>query len=235
MARQDQKTLIRFIESDSDLMEGTAYLSSICPVMAQLVVDVKLPPLRRSSGGFAGLASIVLAQQLSVAAADTIEKRLIACIKKVTPDAIMKARPAILRACGLSDAKVKTLKALAKAVKSGSLNFKKLDRLEPDLAREMLTQITGIGPWTSDIYIMFALGHADGFAPGDLALQEAARISYGWKKRPDAARLEKYAVQWSPWRGVAARLLWARYAQIRDAKKFAKKAAKPAKPMRKAA
>jgi DNA-3-methyladenine glycosylase II len=226
MAQQNQKTLIRLIESDTDLLEGTAHLSSICPVMAQLRMKVKLPPLRRSKGGFSGLASIVLAQQLSVAAADTIEKRLVAKLKKITPDTVLKARPATLRSCGLSGAKVKTLKALATAVKSGTLNFRKLDKSDPDLASEMLMQISGIGPWTSDIYIMFALGHADGFAPGDLALQEAARIAYGLKKRPDAAKLEKHSRQWSPWRGVAARLLWARYAQIRDAKKLAKKTAK---------
>jgi DNA-3-methyladenine glycosylase II len=235
MAQENQKTLIRFIESDADLLEGMAHLSSICPILAQLSVDVKLPPLRRSKGGFAGLVSIILAQQLSVAAADTIERRLVARLKKITPDTVLKARSNALRTCGLSGAKVKTLKALAKAVKSGTLNFKKLDRLEPDLARDLLMRVSGIGPWTSDIYIMFALGHADGFAPGDLALQEAARIAYGWKKRPDTERLQKHAAAWSPWRGVAARLLWARYAQIRDAKRQAKQAAKPAVLKQKAA
>lgn len=235
MAQESRKALIRFIESDIDLMEGTAHLAGICPVMAQLAVDVQLPPLRRSKGGFAGLLSIVLAQQLSVAAADTIEKRLITKLKKITPETILKARSNTLRSCGLSGAKVKTLKALATAVKSGELNFRKLDNSEPEIAREMLTRVSGIGPWTSDIYIMFTLGHADGFAPGDLALQEAARIAYGWKKRPDVVKLEKHSRLWSPWRGVAARLLWARYAQIRDAKKLARKAAKLSKPLRKAA
>jgi len=219
MAREIHKTLIRFIESDADLMEGTAHLAQTCPVMAELVTAVKLPPLRRSKGGFAGLASIVIAQQLSVAAADTIEKRVITKLKKITPDNILKARTPTLRSCGLSGGKIKTLKAMAKAVKSGSLNFKQVDTAPPELARDMLTCISGIGPWTSDIYIMFALGHADGFAPGDLALQEAARVAYGWKKRPDALKLDKHARQWSPWRGVAARLLWARYAQIRDEKR----------------
>ena len=235
MAPTTSKTLIRFIESDADLYEGTVHLSSVCPVMAQLATKVKLPPLRRMKGGFSGLVQIVLSQQLSVAAANTIEKRLTDRLKKLTPDAVLRARSTTFRACGVSSPKIRTLKALAKAVKSGVLDFKKVDKSLPDHARDTLMQISGIGPWTSDIYIMFALGHADGFAPGDLALQEAARLAYGWKKRPDSERLEKYARQWAPWRGVAARLLWHYYAQIREARKLEKKNKKPAVIRKKAA
>ncbi len=222
MAQAGQNSVIRFIETEADLAEGAAYLSQLCPILAQLAETISLP-LRRRKSGFASLVSIVLAQQLSVAAADTIEKRLVARLKKLTPDTILKARSTSFRACGVSAPKIRTLKALAKAVKSRELDFKKVDTAHPELARDMLTKVSGIGPWTSDIYIMFALGHADGFAPGDLALQEAVRMAYGWKKRPDPDKLEGHARQWAPWRGVAARLLWAHYAQVKKAKKLAEK------------
>ncbi len=209
----------RLIETEADLAEGVAHLRRICPNMDKLAALIKLPPLRRTKGGFAGLISIVIAQQLSVAAADTIEARVVAKLKKITPETILKSRMPTLRACGLSGPKIKTLKALANAVKDKTLDFKKVDAAHPDEAREMLTQVSGIGPWTSDIYIMFALGHADVFAPGDLALQEAARVAYGLRARPDVIKLAKRARTWSPWQGVAARLLWAYYARMRDEKR----------------
>ena len=147
----------------------------------------------------------------------------------MTPRKVLSARETTFRACGVSGPKIRTLKALATAVKTGELDFTFLETASPEEAREMLTKISGIGPWTSDIYVMFCLGHADGFAPGDLALQEAAKLAHGWRKRPDVKKFEKHARKWSPWRGVAARLLWANYAQLRvqkpkTARKHAKKA-----------
>lgn len=209
------RSAVRSIKTIADLKEGCVHLSQACPVMARLVGETELPPLRRRKGGFESLVNIVISQQLSVAAADTIEGRLRGRLRKITPDKISRAREPMLRSCGLSGAKIRTLKALAKAVKTGKLDFKFIDTAPVEDARAVLTSITGIGPWTADIYIMFSLGHADGFAPGDLALQEAARLAYGWKARPDALKLEKHAALWSPWRGVAARLLWSYYSKAR--------------------
>jgi DNA-3-methyladenine glycosylase II len=73
----------------------------------------------------------------------------------------------------------------------------------------------GIGPWTADIYLLFCLGHADAFPAGDLAVQEAARIAFGLRKRPDPKALTKLAEAWRPWRGVAAHLLWAYYHAVK--------------------
>ena len=74
-----------------------------------------------------------------------------------------------------------------------------------------LVEVPGIGAWTAEIYAMFSLGRADVFAPGDLALQEAVRMLFALDERPKEAQLRKMAEEWSPWRGVAARLLWAYY------------------------
>ena len=84
-----------------------------------------------------------------------------------------------------------------------------------------LTSVKGIGPWTADIYLLFCLGHADAFPAGDLALQEAARMGFRMRARPDAAKLEKLARRWRPYRGVAAKLLWAYYGAMK-AKREAK-------------
>jgi DNA-3-methyladenine glycosylase II len=74
-----------------------------------------------------------------------------------------------------------------------------------------LTAVPGIGRWTAEIYAMFSLGRADVFAPADLALQESARILFDLPERPKERALRAMAEAWSPWRGVAARLLWAYY------------------------
>ena len=115
-----------------------------------------------------------------------------------------------MRAAGLSRPKIKTLRAVAAAVKDG-LDFDDLASRDDAEVRARLVSISGIGPWTSDVYLMFCIGRADAFAPGDLALQEAARLLMGLDARPSADELEVIAERWRPWRGVAARLLWSYY------------------------
>ena len=83
--------------------------------------------------------------------------------------------------------------------------------MDADAAHAALVALHGIGPWTADIYLLFCLGHADAFPAGDLAVQEAARIAFDLRKRPDAKALTKLAEAWRPWRGVAAHLFWAYY------------------------
>ena len=118
-----------------------------------------------------------------------------------------------LRAAGLSAGKIRTLRAIAEAANSGALDFPGLVETPDDAAvRAALTGIKGIGPWTADIYAMFCLGRADAWAPGDLALKYAVKDAMRLRKLPDEARMHKLAERWRPWRGVAARLLWAYYA-----------------------
>lgn len=173
------------------------------------------PPLRRREPGFAGLAAIIVSQQLSVASASAIFGRLEARLAPLEAARIAAATEGELRSCGLSTPKIRALQALAGAVASGELDLASLGALEAEQAHRELVTVKGVGPWTADIFLLFCLGHPDAFPAGDLALQEAVKLALGLKTRPDAARLERIAERWRPWRGVAARMLWAYYRGVK--------------------
>jgi DNA-3-methyladenine glycosylase II len=163
------------------------------------------------------LCRIVVAQQLSTASAGAIWNRLEQAFPSVSPMDILDAEDAVLRRIGLSGGKIRTLRAAARAVADG-LDLEALDASSDDEIRSALCAISGIGPWTADIYVMFCLGRADAFAAGDLALQIAAQHAFGREGRPSPAELLDLAEAWRPWRGVAARVLWAWYPNIRRTK-----------------
>lgn len=170
---------------------------------------------RRYSGDelFAHLAASVAGQQLSTKAADTIWGRLVlAAGGRVTPEAILRLRLPTLRKAGLSQAKVKTLKELAKAVRSGSLDLAALKSLPEEEAVAKLSSIWGIGRWTAEMFLMFALAREDVFSPGDLGLRRSMEALYGLPKGVPASELERIAQAWSPHRTFASRALW----RIRD-------------------
>jgi DNA-3-methyladenine glycosylase II len=177
-----------------------------------------LPPLRRRPGGFEGLARIVVGQQLSIASAAAIWSRTEAAVTPFAPEALLAASDATLRGAGLSTGKVRTLRAVATAIAEGGLDLDGLAGLGDAEIHEALTGVSGIGPWTADVYILFCLGRADGFAPGDLALQVALQMATDLETRPSAKELAAFAERWRPWRGVAARLLWAYYKVEKDAR-----------------
>ena len=116
---------------------------------------------------------------------------------------------------GLSRPKIKTLKAISAAIAKGVIDLEALAGMEADEAHAALTALHGIGPWTADIYLLFCLGHADAWPAGDLALQEAARLAFGLKRRPTGRDMVKLAEEWRPWRGVAAHMLWNYYRAIK--------------------
>ncbi len=177
----------------------------------RLVADAGPPPLRLRAGGFRGLAWIVVSQQVSTASASAIHTRLEAAFPAIDAAALRDASDALLKSCGLSAPKIKTLRAVAQAVGAGGLDFEALATMDAEGAHRMLTAIHGIGPWTADIYLLFCLGHPDAWPAGDLALQEAIRMALGLRARPDAKKIVAIAERWKPARGVAARILWAWY------------------------
>lgn len=207
---------MRIIESDSDIQEGLAHLRKCDRRLGPIIDRAGTIPLRRHEPGFGGLCDIVISQQLSVASANAILARTIARLGTLTPAALLAADEATLRACGLSGPKMRTLRALSGAVESGTLPMERLHLMPGAEATAVMTAVKGIGPWSAEIYLMFHAGHADVFAPGDLALQEAARIAFGRKKRPTAKELAAMAEKWKPWRAVAARLLWAYYRLVKQ-------------------
>ena len=119
----------------------------------------------------------------------------------------------------MSGGKIRTLKAVAAAVTSGALNVARLHRRSDAAIHETLTGLHGIGPWTADIYLLFALRRTDAFAAGDLALQIAAQGLLGLDQRPTPAQLIEIAERWRPFRAVAARLLWSHYGAARPSPK----------------
>jgi len=173
------------------------------------------PPLRQSPGGFFGLASIIVSQQVSVASADAIFTRLRQKIQPLEASTITAAPETLLQACGLSRPKIRTLKAAAAAIETGVLCLDGLASLSPEAAHMQLTAVHGIGPWTADIFLLFCLGHPDAWPAGDLALQEAARMALNLRARPDRQRLQGIGERWRPWRGVAARILWTYYRRMK--------------------
>ena len=207
---------MRIIETDADILEGLAHLKKRDRKLAPVIERVGTVPLRRHKPGFAGLCDIVISQQLSVASANAIMTRTVSGIGELVPAAILAADDPALRACGLSGPKMRTLRAVADAAHSGALPIASLHTIPVDEAVALMTAVKGIGPWTAEIYLMFYVGHADIFAPGDLALQESARIALKLKKRPTAKKMAVIAERWRPWRAVAARLLWAYYRIVKS-------------------
>jgi DNA-3-methyladenine glycosylase II len=203
------------LETETDLETALGKLVERDPRMADLLAVGGAPPLRRRAAGFAGLASIVCAQQLSTASASAIWGRLVAKFDPFDHHALLSARTPTLKRAGLSAPKIKTFRNVARAVRDGVIDLDALGSMPADDAHAALVTISGIGPWTADIYLLFCIGHADAFPAGDLALQEAARIAFRKRKRPSAKQLEKIADAWRPYRGVAACVLWSYYRAVK--------------------
>lgn len=199
------------ITDEKDIARGIRTLRRKCEHMLKAHDRAGHPPVRRNEAGFRGLCRIIVAQQISASAARGIWARVEAGVKPLTPSRLASMSEDELRACGLSRPKIKTLRAISEAV-LGGLDLDALAVIDEDEARASLTTISGVGPWTADIYLMFCLGRADVFAPGDLALQIATQMLMDLKERPSKDEMAEIAERWSPWRGVAARLLWHYYA-----------------------
>jgi DNA-3-methyladenine glycosylase II len=196
----------RIIHGDDDVAEGAAWLAARDARFATALTACGPLPLRRREEGFATLLHAIVGQQVSVASASAIWGRLE--VAGLT-DAVAMARATDddLRAVGLSRQKARYGRALAQA----DIDYNALRGVPDADVIATLVAVPGIGAWTAEIYAMFALGRADVFAHGDLALQEAARGLLGLAARPNAREMRLIAMDWSPWRAVAARVLWAYY------------------------
>jgi DNA-3-methyladenine glycosylase II len=200
-----------FIHTEADLDHAIARLIDADPRFGPVLARAGRPPLRRRADGFAGLASIVVSQQVSTASAKAIWERLNQALDPLDHAAVLRARSAKLARAGLSAPKIRALKAIAKAIDRGDLDLPALVEKPAEDAHAMLTAVHGIGPWTADIYLLFCLGHADAWPAGDLALQEATRLVLALKTRPTVKEMGPLAEAWRPWRGAAACMLWTYY------------------------
>ena len=196
----------RAIQSQKCINEGASFLANIEPRFKSALEVTGELPFRLSPEGFERLLGAIISQQVSVAAANSIWKRLVKANLN-GPRKIMRADDGELRAVGLSRQKVRYARALAES----KINFRSLRSMSSEEVINTLTQVSGIGVWTAEIYTMFSLARADVFAAGDLALQESARLLFELRERPSEREIRQMAEKWSPWRAVAARLLWAYY------------------------
>src|ERR1700739_34930 len=174
-----------------------------------------MPALRRREAGFAGLAAIICGQQLSTASAAAIWARLAAAFDPFYHDSLRRARADRLGRLGLSAAKIKTLKGIARELAAERLNLDVLAEEDAAAAHHTLTALHGIGPWTADVYLLFCLGHGDAWPAGDLAVREAVKIGLGLKTRPSAKQMAPLAEPWRPLRGAAAHLWWSYYRALK--------------------
>ena len=199
------------LNSQSDLEDAIVALVRQDPRLEPILERTGMPALRQREPGFAGLAAIVCGQQLSTASAGAIWGRLTKAFDPFHHDSIRKARADRLGRLGLSAAKIKTLKNIARELTAERLNLDILAEEDADAAHHTLTALHGIGPWTADVYLLFCLGHGAAWPAGDIAIPEAVTVGRGLQTRPTAKHMAPLAEPWRPLRGAAAHLWWSYY------------------------
>jgi DNA-3-methyladenine glycosylase II len=202
------------ISTFDDIAAALDALCVIDPRLAKIRVMAGEVPLRLSEPGFRSLLSIVISQQVSRASADAIFGRLVRLADPLTPEMLLSAGDGLFREAGLSRPKQRAVLAVSEAVLDG-LDLSKLCELDAEAAIEAMTRVPGIGLWTAEVYLLSAAGHPDIFPARDVALQSAVGHALGIDPRPGEKALVKIAESWSPHRGVASRLFWAYYREIK--------------------
>lgn len=205
---------MRRISTIEDVSDGLAALCALDPRLEPVRLRAGDVPLRLSEPGFHSLISIVISQQVSRASADAIFGRLTRLVDPLTPEALLAAGEDTFREAGLSRPKQRAVLAIAEAVRDG-LDLTGLCGLDASEAIRAMTAVPGIGPWTAEVYLLFAAGHPDIFPARDVALQTAVGHALGIDPRPGEKALIRLAESWSPFRGVASRLFWAYYREIK--------------------
>jgi DNA-3-methyladenine glycosylase II len=199
------------IETLQDIERELACLKRLDPRLEAVAAAAGAVPLRRSPPGFESLASIVVSQQVSKASADAITARLTTIGAMVDAHTFSFFGDESLLGAGLSRPKLRTLRFVADACEKGALDLDGLCTLDAQEATAKMTAISGIGPWTAEVYLLFCAGHSDIFPSGDVALQNAMQTILELDARPTSKQAAILAQIWAPHRGTASRLLWAYY------------------------
>ncbi|BAY23117.1 HhH-GPD family protein [Calothrix sp. NIES-2100] len=199
-------------------------LANIDSDFAQILETFGTPPLWERETGFPTLLRIILEQQVSLAAAKAVFKRLCDVVQPLTPENFLSLDDMQLRGIGFSRQKILYCRELANAIMKGQLDLIHLETMEETIIRTELKRIKGIGDWTVDIYLLMALQRPDVFPKGDLGVAIALQKLKGLTTRPTPTELEAIAHQWRPWRAVATRILWHYYLNVITVKTKVKKA-----------
>lgn len=189
------------------------HLAGRDPDIAVALDQIGPPPPRDRAPGFTSLLRTIVGQQISTAAANSLWNRLAAVIDPITPEAVARLDLDALRALGLSRQKALYARGLALDIIGGRVDLESLPTLDDAAAVAHLMQIKGIGQWSAEIYLLFALKRPDIWPAGDLALAIAMQRLKRLRRRPDPKRLIRLAEPWRPYRGAAAHFLWHFYAK----------------------
>jgi DNA-3-methyladenine glycosylase II len=196
---------------DETLRPALEALAEVDRDLARAYRVCGLPPVRRQAPGFPGLVRIIMAQQVSTASAGAIIGRLEAAVRPLTAEGFLALDDSALRAIGLSRQKIVYGRALAEELRAGRLDLDVVATLDDDAALDRLVGLKGVGRWTAEIYLLFALERPDVWPADDLAVQVAAQRLKGLDERPKRPRMVALAEPWRPHRSAAARLLWHLY------------------------
>ena len=197
--------------TERTLAEGLDALAAADRDVARALDEAGPPPLRRREAGFEALLGAIVSQQISKAAAATVWGRLEEAAGGFAPEAVLALGEDALRAAGLSRQKTVYARGLAEAVVTGSIDLDGLPGRPDQEVVEELVRLKGIGRWSAEIYLLFALGRPDAFPADDLALMIGAQRLKRLDERPNRTALTEIAEAWRPWRGPAALLLWHYY------------------------
>lgn len=200
--------------TEKSLRTGLDHAATRCPAAARALETAGYPALRQRAPGFATLLRAIVGQQVSVASADAIWRRVEDGVSPVSPASIAALDDPAMRTLGLSRPKIRYARALADACLSGDLDLDGLPAMADTDAANALVAVKGIGQWTADVYLLFALGRQDVLPADDLALLVAAQHLFGLEERPKASELLARAEIWRPWRGAVAHLLWQYYSGV---------------------
>jgi DNA-3-methyladenine glycosylase II len=185
------------------------HLMAADPVMAQVISKVgTLKEYYRQRTHFMSLCRIIAGQQLSYQAASQIWSRAKKAAPHWTPAAIAQITESRLRRCGMSAAKAATTMMLAKSIVAGKFSLRALGRLDDIEVAERLHAMKGIGPWTVEMFLLFALKRPDVFSPGDAGLRRAIIALYAVEPDSYSSRIDGIAARWRPYRSYACRYLW---------------------------
>ena len=216
MVRQRVKELPTRIKRRAELSRAVEHLTFVDDDLARAAEASGPVAFKMRPAGFESLLKIIVEQQLSTASAWAIWGRMQTNIEPLTPEQVLKQTDKSLRSCGLSGPKMRYCRALSEAVASGDMNLTALSRMTDAKATATLQSVTGIGPWTSEIYLLFCLGRPDVWPAGDIAVQAALQKVCRLESRPDHRQMDEIGNRWRPLRGVAALILWNYYRHIKN-------------------
>jgi DNA-3-methyladenine glycosylase II len=199
------------LADEAQLSKALDQLCAIDKKLSAARARIGEPALRRWEPGYLTLIDVIVGQQVSTASANALKRKLREGLKSVAPDTILAADDAQLRACGLSRQKIAYARDLSARVADGRLDFDRLPQMEDEAVIDTLVQVKGIGRWTAEIYLLFALGRVDSWPAADLGLAVGMQHLRGLDERPNEKRLRQLAENWRPWRGAGAHFLWHYY------------------------